>query len=139
MRKILKRFSENLLNLTMSPCRLIISRPGQSLRLLNKQLRHYLINFKKIIKWSFSPTSLRRRYAQTVEDNSSSYAIDYIIMKKNFLNPEGHRNCIIGSKVMAVWLNGWIFPIGGVASGWVCACSLSSRLLFHLIWVICLL
>jgi hypothetical protein len=46
----------------------------------------------------------------------------------NFLNPEGHQKRIIGSKVTAILLSGWILPIGGVASGMVCACSLRSRL-----------
>ena len=34
--------------------------------------------------------------------------------------------------VTAIMLNGWILPIGGVASGRVCACSLCSRLVKHL-------
>ena len=33
-----------------------------------------------------------------------------------------------GSKVTAILLKGWILPIGGIASGRVCACSLRSRL-----------
>ena len=37
------------------------------------------------------------------------------------LNPEGHPNRITGSKVLAVLLNWWILPVGGVASGRVCA------------------
>ena len=44
------------------------------------------------------------------------------------LNPEGHPNRITGSKVTAILLNGWIFPIGGASSGRVCSCSLRSRL-----------
>ena len=28
-------------------------------------------------------------------------------------SPEGHQNPISGSKVMAIVLKGWIFPIGG--------------------------
>ena len=60
----------------------------------------------------------------------SSYKIDYVIVIKNFLNPEGHQNRISGSKVTAVLLVGWILPIGGVASERVCACSLRSRLVF---------
>ena len=38
-------------------------------------------------------------------------------MIKNFLNPKGHQNIISGSKVTAILLNGWIWPIGGVAAG----------------------
>ena len=36
---------------------------------------------------------------------------------KEILNPY----CITGSKVMAILLNGWILPVGGVALGRVCA------------------
>ena len=39
---------------------------------------------------------------------------------KTFLNPEGHHNRIIGSKVTVNLLKGWILPIGGAASGRVC-------------------
>ena len=52
-----------------------------------------------------------------VKDSSSSYKIVYVIMIKNFLNPEGHQSCIIDSKVMAILVKGYILPIGGVASG----------------------
>ena len=45
-------------------------------------------------------------------------------MIKNFLNPEGHRNPISGSKVKAILLKGWTLPIGGTSLGSVCACSL---------------
>ena len=51
-------------------------------------------------------------------------------MIKDFLNPEGHQNPISGSKVTAILLKRWIWPIGGVASGRVCVCSLRSRLVF---------
>ena len=44
------------------------------------------------------------------------------------LNPEGHQNLISGSKFTAISLKGWILPIGGASSEWVCACSLRSRL-----------
>ena len=40
--------------------------------------------------------------------------------KLNFqgiLNLKGHPNHIIGSKVMAIFLNGWILPIGCVGKG----------------------
>ena len=60
-------------------------------------------------------------------NGSSSYKIDYVIVIKNLLNPEGHHNLISDSKVTAILLNCWILPIGGVASGRVCACSLCSR------------
>ena len=38
--------------------------------------------------------------------------IDYVIVIKKFLNPEGHQNPINGSKVTAILLKGWILPIG---------------------------
>ena len=68
----------------------------------------------------FPPTALRRRHAQTVRVSSSSYKIDYVILTKKILNPEGHPNRIIGSKVTVNLLKGWILPIGGAASGRVC-------------------
>ena len=61
----------------------------------------------------FPPTALRRRHAQAVRDSSSSHKIDYVIVIKKFLNPEGHHNPINGSKVTAILLKGWILPIDG--------------------------
>ena len=52
------------------------------------------------------PTVLRRRQAQIVKDSSSSYKIHYIIVIKNFLNPEGYQNRIAGAKVMVLLLKG---------------------------------
>ena len=60
----------------------------------------------------FPPIALRRRHAQTVRDSSSSYKIDYVIVIKNFLNPEGHQNPFNGSKVTAILLKGRILSIG---------------------------
>ena len=77
-----------------------------------------------VSKWAFPPTALRRRHTQMVRHSSSSYKIDYGIGIKNFLNSEGHQNHISGSKVTTILLKGWIWPIGGVASGRVCGCSL---------------
>ena len=37
-------------------------------------------------------------------------------MIKNLLNPEGHQNCISGSKVTALLLKGLILPIGGASA-----------------------
>ena len=48
------------------------------------------------------------------------------------LNLEGYQNRCIGSKVMAILLNGCILPTGGAASGMVCACSLRNRLVLKL-------
>ena len=49
-------------------------------------------------------------------------------MIKTFINPKGHLNPFSGSKVTAILLKGLILPMGGVALGRVCACSLRSRL-----------
>ena len=69
----------------------------------------------------FVKISLRRRHALVVKDGAFSHKIDYFSNFLEVLNLEGHQNRITGSKVMAISLNGWIFPIGGVASGRVCA------------------
>ena len=37
-------------------------------------------------------------------------------MIQTFLNPEGHQNCVTGSKVMAILLKVWILPIGGASA-----------------------
>ena len=52
-------------------------------------------------------------------------------MIKSFVNPEGHQNPFGGLKVTAILLKGWIWPIGGLASERVCACSLRSRLVLY--------
>ena len=55
-----------------------------------------------------------------VGNGASSYKIDKIVIFKEILNPKGHQNCIIGSAVTMILLNGLIFPIGqsGEASHW---------------------
>ena len=50
-------------------------------------------------------------------DRCSSYKIDYVIVIKNFLNPEGHQNPITGSEITAILLIGWILPIDGASAG----------------------
>ena len=52
-----------------------------------------------------------------VRDSTFSYKKDYVIVIKNFLNPKEHHNPIIGSKVMAILLKGWIFPICEASAG----------------------
>ena len=52
-----------------------------------------------------------------VRDKASSYNIDYLIVIKSFLNPEGHQNPISGSKVTDILLKGWIWPIGEASAG----------------------
>ena len=55
-----------------------------------------------------------------VEDGAFSPLIDYVTIFKEIFNLEGHPNCITGLKVMVIFLNGWILPIGGVALRRVC-------------------
>ena len=76
----------------------------------------------------FPPTDLRCRHAQTVRDNTSFYKMDYVIVIKNFLNPEGDQNPISGSKVTAILLKGLILPIGGASAGEGLPWSLRIRL-----------
>ena len=52
-----------------------------------------------------------------VEDGAFSHKIDCFTKKNQILNPEGHSNCITGSKVTAYLLNGWILPVGGASAG----------------------
>ena len=37
--------------------------------------------------------------------------LDCITICQEILNLKGHQNCITGSRVTAILLNGWIFPI----------------------------
>ena len=43
-----------------------------------------------------------------------------IIVIKTYLNAERHQNCISGSKVTAILLKGWVWPIGGASAVRVC-------------------
>ena len=56
-----------------------------------------------------------------IEDGASSHKLYNVTTFKEILNPKGHPNCITGSKVTAILLNGWILPVVGVANGRVCA------------------
>ena len=49
-----------------------------------------------------------------VEDGAFSHKIDYFSFVKEILNLGGHPDCITGSKVTEILLNGWILPVGGV-------------------------
>ena len=51
-----------------------------------------------------------------VEDGAFSHKIDYTAIVKEILNLEGHQNCITGSRVTSIFLNGWILPIGGTSA-----------------------
>ena len=55
-----------------------------------------------------------------VRHGAFSHKIDYVTIILEILNPKKHQNCITYSKVTAILLNGWILPVGGVASGRVC-------------------
>ena len=108
----------------------VISRPGQSQGLLYKHFFDSLINsfIHPLVK-----ISLQRRHAQTVKNGASSHKTNYIDILTEILNLEAHLNRWIGSKVMAILLNGWILPTCGVASGRVgpAACT-AGVFLFHL-------
>ena len=55
----------------------------------------------------FPPTALRRRHTQTDRDSSSSFKIDYVIVIKISLNPEGHENPISGLKLKSMPSSSW--------------------------------
>ena len=69
-----------------------------------------------MVSHPFPPTALRRHHAQTVRDRCSSYKIDYVVVIKKFLNPEGHQNPVSGLKVTAILLKWRILPIGGASA-----------------------
>ena len=50
-----------------------------------------------------------------VEDGAFSHKIDNVAIIKEILNLEGHQNHMTGSRVTAIFLNGWILPIGGTS------------------------
>ena len=60
--------------------------------------------------------SLGRRHALMVGDGAFRQKIDYIAFFSEILNFEGHQNCITGSRVTAILLNGWILPVGGASA-----------------------
>ena len=51
-----------------------------------------------------------------VEDEAFSHKNRLCYYFQGILNPEGNQNCNTGSKVTAILLNGWIFPIGGASA-----------------------
>ena len=65
-----------------------------------------------------------------VKDGTLSHKIDYNKNWLKILNLKVHENRNTGSRVTGILLNGWIFPIGGVALERVCACSLRSTHVF---------
>ena len=82
----------------------------------NSLVIHSFINW---VRNHFPLVDLRRRHAKTVRDSSPSYKIDYVIVMKTFLNPEGHQNRISGWKVTAILLEG-ILLIGEASAVRVC-------------------
>ena len=55
---------------------------------------------------------LQHCHALMVEDGAFSHKIDYVTICLEILNLKGHSNCINGSRVTVILLNGWILPIG---------------------------
>ena len=54
-----------------------------------------------------------------IEDSAFSHKMIQFFLE--ILNLEGHPNCINGSRVSAMLLTGWIFPVGGAfAASRVC-------------------
>ena len=51
-----------------------------------------------------------------VEDGAFNHKIDYVTIVLEILNLEGHLNRITRSRIMAILLNVWIFPIGGASA-----------------------
>ena len=93
---------------------------------INSLVTDWLI--QSVSKLAFSSQALRRLHAKTVRDRCSSYKIDYVIVIKNFLNPEGHQNPISGSKVTAILLKGWILLVYRASAREGLPCSLRNRL-----------
>ena len=76
--------------------------------------------------------SLQRRHPLMIEDGSFSHKVDYVaIFLLKILNLEGLKNRIIGLRVMAILLNGWILPIGGASAVGVCYQQGLPRLVFR--------
>ena len=96
-------------------CIHVYSRPGQSQGLL---FTHYCNWFIDLVIL-FLP--LRRHQAQRFWDGATSHKIDYVAQAWGILNLKGYQNCIIGSKVMAILLNGQLLPICWVALQRVCS------------------
>ena len=51
-----------------------------------------------------------------VEDGAFSHKIGCVTIFRENLNLKGHPNHMTGSKVTAIFLNGWILPIGGASA-----------------------
>ena len=51
-----------------------------------------------------------------VGDGAFSHKIDFVRILKEILNLAGHQNYIACSIVTAIFMNGWILPIGGASA-----------------------
>ena len=49
-------------------------------------------------------------------DGAFSHKIDCVTINMKILNLEGHLNCMTGSRVMPILMNGWILPTGGASA-----------------------
>ena len=49
-------------------------------------------------------------------ESNSAGTLQFEDLHREILNLEGHLNCITGSRVTVILLNGWILPIGGASS-----------------------
>ena len=81
---------------------LIFCRPGQSQGLLYKHLHDSLVNLAILYSQQLYGAAMHKRLRIAF----CSYKIDYFIVIRNFLNPEGYQNCITASKVTAIYVKG---------------------------------
>ena len=68
--------------------------------------------------------------SKKVSYGASNDEIGYVAQIHGIPSLEGYMNYIIGSDVMAIFLSVRILPVGGVAPGRVCGCTLHGRLVF---------
>ena len=59
----------------------------------------------------------RRHSFGESNSSASSHEIGYVVQVQVILNAKGYPNWIIGSKITALFLNGWILPIGSAING----------------------
>ena len=55
-----------------------------------------------------------------VRYRASNHKINYVTQVQEIINFKGNLNCIIGSKVTVILLEGWILHVGGIALERVC-------------------
>ena len=93
----------------------MFSGPGRSQELLYK---YGCINS---LRHPFPPLHLLHCHPQTVGYGVSSHIVDYVLYFLVIPNPNRHQNHLTGSKVIAILLIWWIWPVSGFALGRVCA------------------